>query len=83
MIAEAFLVCALALTPASVHQGQDKLSAKAFLAEYDWIKSLLVKMFPGNEFLIQPSEDEYPRGYVYVSMHWRGYAIYRRVKKSA
>jgi hypothetical protein len=90
VIAEAFMVCALALPLANVPHGDsgghhNPDTAEAFIHEYNWLKELLERSYPGNEFLIIPVEyEETPPGWDWTPVGWRGHLIYRRpIERSA
>lgn len=75
-------MCALALPLANFqdsggHHNPD--SAEAFIKEYNWLKELLERQYPGDEFLIIPVEyEETPPGWTWTPIGWRGHLIYRR-----
>jgi hypothetical protein len=89
MIAEAFLVCALALPPANFTAPgghHDPLTYQTFIKEYKWIHDLLEKSFPKNEFLIIHRKiDKTPRGngWIEIPLKWRRHNIYRRPIKGS
>lgn len=79
---------ALALPVVSVHPGgyHDPLTYNTFIKEYQWIKDMLDKMHPDNEFLIVPSRMYHrpPIGWIIIPLRWRGHIIYRKpLKQSA
>lgn len=80
MIAEAFLMCALALplvNDPGGHHSPD--TAETFIREYDWLKELLDRTYPDSEFLIIPVEyEETPPGWTWTPIGWRGHLIYRK-----
>lgn len=85
MIAEALLVCALALVSPGFQMDRNMPGQRdAFLREYKWIIDLLESMYPDSEFLILPKEySETPPGWTWVPFGWRGHLLYRRPRRAA
>jgi hypothetical protein len=87
MIAELFLVCALAVPPAPVivhFKGWEPVTAHQFLKEYKELHGFLDKAYPGSEFYVMPKRlHEVPKGYSLMPFSWRSHRIYRRNVKSS
>lgn len=81
MIAELFLVCALAPRPAAIvhFKGWEGIPTREFLTVYRELKDFMNKFFPGQEFYVMPNRPHaVPRGYIPMALRWRGHTIYRR-----
>ena len=84
-VRELFLICALALHPASfTHDDGGRRSPETeaiFWREWKWITDLLEHMYPDDEFLIIPNRDrKRPPGWEKVIFEWRGHSLYRKPK---
>ncbi len=86
---ELFLVCALALpvtnVPINDSGGHNSPGTReAFIREYEWLRDLLEKQYPDNEFLIIPvAYDKTPPDWEWVPFGWDGHLIYKRPLRSA
>ena len=87
MIAEAFLMCALAVPPSPVivhFKESDPVSAHQFLKEYKELRGFLDVADPGSEFYVMPKRlHVVPNGYTLMPFQWRHHRIYRRNVKSS
>jgi len=78
VIREAFLVCAMALPPASIQHPACNCTAEIFMKEYREIRNLLESIHPHCEYLIVGGIHLIPKGFRHIPMSWRGQSIYYR-----
>ena len=82
MIAELFLICALAPQPVPAvvnFKGWEPMTAQRFVQDYKAIKTFLNRCAPGGEFYVMPKRlHAVPQGYELLPIEWRGHRIYQR-----